>query len=128
PILGICVGMQLMVDFSLEHGHHPGLQWIQGEVRKIVPQDPKCRIPHVGWNDVYFQQSFGGFSAGDSANFYFDHSFAIFNAQEENILAKADHGETFAAALISDNIVAAQFHPEKSQEAGIKFLNAFLSF
>lgn len=126
PILGICVGMQLLADTSDEMGLQRGLGWIGGEVRRIASNSPLIRVPHVGWNTATFIQSFGDYAAGDTADFYFDHSYAYQRPRLGKPLAMCQHGEAFCAALVSGNLVAAQFHPEKSQAAGMRFLKAFL--
>lgn len=127
PMLGICVGMQLLSDHSEELGGHDGLGWIGGAVREIRPAQPVERVPHVGWNDVRFTEPFGDFAADDSADFYFDHSFAYHDPRDGRAIGLCDHGGTFAAAIRRGNLVAAQFHPEKSQAAGLRFLTGFLA-
>ncbi|MET0311560.1 MAG: imidazole glycerol phosphate synthase subunit HisH [Burkholderiaceae bacterium] len=126
PTLGICVGMQLLADSSDEMGLHEGLGWIGGEVRRLQSSGPQVRIPHVGWNTARFTRAFGSFRAGEGADFYFDHSFAYRQPRLGEPLATCHHGEDFCAAVAHGNIVAAQFHPEKSQAAGARFLRAFL--
>lgn len=125
PLLGICVGMQLLADFGEERGRHHGLGWLGGVVRELRAAPP-IRVPHVGWNDVLFEEPFGSFAAGDKADFYFDHSFAYHDPRKGRIIGSCDHGERFAAIVRDGNIVAAQFHPEKSQAAGLRFLADFL--
>jgi len=127
PILGICVGMQLLADSSDEMGLHSGLGWIGGQVQKLHSNNPSIRIPHVGWNTVYFEQDFGEHSKNTSRDFYFDHSHAYYLPNQDLVLATAKHGQEFCAAIQRDNIVAVQFHPEKSQASGLKFLQSFLS-
>jgi glutamine amidotransferase len=127
PLLGICVGMQLLADRGEEMGGHDGLGWIGGTVRPLTPAPPAIRVPHVGWNDVRFEEDFGPFSAGESADFYFDHSFAYHDPVHGRAIGRCDHGERFAAVVRKGNLVAAQFHPEKSQEAGLNFLRGFLA-
>jgi len=127
PILGICVGMQLLADTSTEMGLQQGLGWVGGEVRCLQPVDVTVRVPHVGWNTAVFSQAFGSFAAGDAADFYFDHSFAYRQPRLGQPLALCRHGEEFCAAVVRGNLVAAQFHPEKSQSAGMRFLQSFLS-
>lgn len=127
PILGICVGMQLLADRSEELGDHSGLGWAGGVVRVLHPQPPRVRVPHVGWNEVRFDEPFGSFAAGDSADFYFDHSFAFYEPVHAHVIGTCHHGGDFAAVVRHDNLVAAQFHPEKSQQAGLRFLSAFLA-
>jgi imidazole glycerol-phosphate synthase subunit HisH len=125
PLLGICVGMQLLADRGEEMGGHEGLGWIGGTVRAMRPQAPTIRVPHVGWNDVKFEEAFGDFAVGESADFYFDHSFAYHDPVRGRTIGRCKHGETFTAVVRSGNIVAAQFHPEKSQAVGLKFLTSF---
>lgn len=126
PLLGICVGMQLLANDSDEMGRHLGLGWIGGEVRRLPADPPRVRVPHVGWNTAVFASPFGDFSVGESADFYFDHSFAYRRPALGVPMALCTHGEEFCAAVQRDNIVAAQFHPEKSQASGMRFLRAFL--
>ena len=126
PLLGICVGMQLLADYSEEHGRHPGLGWIGGAVRKLDNAgDAAVRIPHVGWNEVRFTGPLGDFKPGDSANFYFDHSYAYATADTDAEAGVCHHGRTFSAVIRRNNIVAAQFHPEKSQTSGMRLLRGF---
>lgn len=127
PLLGICVGMQLFSDSSEEHGVHPGLGWVGGSVRRLQPNSTNFRIPHVGWNTVHFQSAFGSFRIGDKADFYFDHSYAYFATPDGMELGTCCHGVEFTAVVRKENLLAAQFHPEKSQDAGKKFLTSFLS-
>ena len=126
PMMGICVGMQLMADIGEEMGLHEGLGWIGGAVRLLPARPPTIRIPHVGWNEVEFRQPFGAFSVGDRADFYFDHSYAYYDPVRGDVLGTCDHGTEFCALVRRGNLVAAQFHPEKSQEAGLRFLAGFL--
>ena len=125
PLLGICVGMQLLADRG-EEGDHDGLGWIGGAVTALQATSPEIRIPHVGWNDVRFEEDFGSFKAGDAPDFYFDHSFAYRDPRLGRAIGSCDHGGRFTAILRNDNIVAAQFHPEKSQTSGMRFLTGFL--
>jgi len=125
PLLGICVGMQLLADFGEELGGHQGLGWIGGEVRSMTAA-LGVRVPHVGWNDVSFEEDFGDFRAGESADFYFDHSFAYHDPRDGRVIGSCDHGGRFAAIVGRGSIIAAQFHPEKSQTAGLRFVSSFL--
>jgi imidazole glycerol-phosphate synthase subunit HisH len=127
PILGICVGMQLLAEWSEERGNHPGLNWIGGRVTRLQTNESALRIPHVGWNDVTFNKDFGEFSKGQQADFYFDHSYAYFDPREGEVLAECTHGETFCAAIHWNNMIGVQFHPEKSQTPGLRFLRGFLA-
>lgn len=126
PLLGICVGMQLLGDRSDESPDVAGLGWIGGEVRRLLP-GAGVRVPHVGWNSVRFDNAYGDFAAGDAADFYFDHSFAYHAPKLGKAIGRCMHGVSFDAVVERDNIVAAQFHPEKSQSAGLKFLGGFLA-
>ena len=127
PILGICVGMQLLADSSEELGPHAGLGWIGGTVNRLQSEDTEIRIPHVGWNTVYFEDDFGVFQQGCESDFYFDHSFAYHSPREGQTLATCTHGQSFSAAVRRENIVGVQFHPEKSQTSGLRFLSSFLA-
>jgi glutamine amidotransferase len=126
PLLGICVGMQLLAQYSEEHGRHEGLGWIEGRVLALSEGDRRARVPHVGWNDITFATDFGRFAEGSQIDFYFDHSYALFDADPGQIVASCDHGAQFTVLVQRDNIVASQFHPEKSQDAGLDLIRGFL--
>jgi glutamine amidotransferase len=129
PFLGICVGMQLMASRGLEFGETPGLGWIDGDVRKIAPADPALKVPHMGWNnllEVTGQPVLAGLKTG--APVYFTHSFAMFPADAADVAAYVDHGGRFPAAVARDNFAGVQFHPEKSQAAGLRLLADFLEW
>jgi glutamine amidotransferase len=127
PFLGICVGMQLLARVGREFGDHAGLGWIAGEVVRMTPSDSALKIPHMGWNNLTLTRThplFANISTGEHA--YFVHSFEMRPDTDKDILATADYGGPFAAALGRDNIVGTQFHPEKSQATGLKLLTNFL--
>lgn len=129
PFLGICVGMQLLASIGREFGDHLGLGWIAGEVVKMVPADASLKIPHMGWNELNFVRPhplFEGLPPGVHA--YFVHSYIIRPRDPAHVLATADYGEAFAAAVGWGNIVGTQFHPEKSQQAGLAILSNFLGW
>lgn len=126
PLLGICVGMQLLADTSDELGQQQGLGWAGGYVRHLEPEGPDVRVPHVGWNNVRFEEPFGDFRAGEEADFYFDHSYAFREPSRARTTATCCHGTVFSAVIRCGSVVAAQFHPEKSQASGLRFLGAFL--
>jgi glutamine amidotransferase len=130
PFLGICVGMQLMAERSLEHGTHDGLGWIAGEVRPIAPSDPTLRIPHMGWNELEIvgggHPVLEGIDAGTHA--YFVHSYALSCAHPAAVRAEVDYGGKLVAVVARDNIVGTQFHPEKSQAAGLRLIRNFLAW
>lgn len=127
PLLGICVGMQLMALSSEEQSEIPGLDWIGGRVCKLPATVAGVRVPHVGWNRVEFSEPFGDFAVGTGADFYFDHSYAYHTPDKGRTTAVCRHGIEFRAIVRRDNIAAAQFHPEKSQSAGMRFLRGFLA-
>lgn len=129
PFLGICVGMQMMATRGREHGSHPGLDWIAGEVVPIEPSDPALKIPHMGWNDLVPGRDhpvLQGLYAGSHA--YFVHSFHLRPATPESLLASADYGGPVVAAVGRDNMVGTQFHPEKSQATGLRLIANFLAW
>ncbi len=129
PFLGICVGMQLMASVGREFGDHPGLGWIAGDVVRMAPSDPTLKIPHMGWNELIFARPhslFAGLEPG--AHAYFVHSYVIRPRDPADILATADYGAPFAAAVGRGNIAGTQFHPEKSQAVGLAILGNFLNW
>jgi glutamine amidotransferase len=121
PLLGICVGMQMLADTGEEHGETPGLGWVPGRVSRL-PASSSARVPHVGWNDVRFEPSCKALGA----DFYFDHSYRFCPAEASHSLGTATHGTEFCAAVRKGSVVGVQFHPEKSQEAGLRFLRWFI--
>ncbi len=129
PFIGICVGMQLMATRGVEFDGAPGLDWIPGEVVPIEVADPALKIPHMGWNDltgVADHPVLAGITPGDHA--YFVHSFHLRARDGAQVLAAAQHGETFAAIVGRDNLVGTQFHPEKSQRVGLRLITNFLGW
>ena len=129
PFLGICVGMQLLASRGLEFGETPGLDWIAGDVRLLTPTDPAIKIPHMGWNTIEpvgNHPLLAGVAAGE--HMYFTHSFAFYPSGPEDTVAQADHGGAFAAMVARDNVAGVQFHPEKSQAAGLALIQRFLEW
>jgi len=126
PILGICVGMQLMATSSEENGLHKGLNWIPGNVKRLsLPEG--FSIPHVGWNDLISKNKQPLYElTPDSPSFYFDHSY-YFDCQEEYISTFCNYGIEVTASVQKDNIFGVQFHPEKSQTNGLKLFRSFLN-
>ncbi|MCL4678595.1 MAG: imidazole glycerol phosphate synthase subunit HisH [Alphaproteobacteria bacterium] len=136
PFLGICVGMQLLATRGLEHGAHAGLNWIEGEVLPLQADDPNLKIPHMGWNDLAFpsasvQQDNRHFvlrNISSSDNFYFVHSFVFQCKHTHHVLALTDYGSFQTAIVGKDNMIGVQFHPEKSQNAGLRLIGNFLDW
>ncbi len=127
PFLGICVGMQLLATRGIEFGVHPGLGWIPGEVRRIEPGPQHLKVPHMGWNELKLAKPhpvFEGIGAG--AHTYFVHSYHLIPVDPTVTAATADYGGPIVAAVARGNIVGTQFHPEKSQEAGLRLIANFL--
>ena len=126
PILGICVGMQLMCTVSEENGAHSGLNWIPGRVVRL--QLPLAyAVPHVGWNDIQCLQSDILFSrTAEFSNFYFDHSYH-YQCDIKYVTAHCDYGISVTAAISRENIHGVQFHPEKSQNNGLKLFRSFFN-
>lgn len=129
PFLGVCVGMQLLATRGLEFGETPGLGWIPGEVRRLEPSDPACKVPHMGWNALG-EVNAAGQKLGlvGEAAMYFTHSFAYHPADPADVAAWTDHGGRVAAAVARGNVAGVQFHPEKSQSSGISLLARFLEW
>ena len=127
PFLGICVGMQLMADRGREFETVDGLGWIAGEVIAIEPRDTTLKIPHMGWNEIEPQAShplLTGLKAG--AHAYFVHSFQFCLDDPDDALATVDYGGPLTAMVRRGNLAGTQFHPEKSQETGLRLIGNFL--
>ena len=127
PVLGICVGMQILAASS-EEGKLPGLGWIDGDVCKfdVASLRQRTRLPHMGWNDVKPVGPSALFAGLESdARFYFLHSYYFRCAHSENVLAQAEYGTTFACAVRANLIFGVQFHPEKSHHYGTRLLQNF---
>lgn len=127
PVLGICVGMQMMARSS-EEGSEPGLGWIDAEVRRFAfePDNHKLMLPQMGWNDVEPAQPSALLHGLDTGScFYFLHSYYFAPDNEADVIATADYGGTFACGVQADNCYGVQFHPEKSHSRGIQLLKNF---
>ncbi|OGC86108.1 imidazole glycerol phosphate synthase, glutamine amidotransferase subunit [Candidatus Adlerbacteria bacterium RIFCSPHIGHO2_02_FULL_54_18] len=125
PFLGICLGMQLLAEAGEEGGDTKGLGFIAGKTRKLTVAG--LRLPHIGWDDVTSAPGARLFADIDSRDFYFVHSYVMEPADSAAIAATCTYGEAFAAAVQKDNIFGVQFHPEKSQKAGIAVLRNFIN-
>ena len=126
PIMGICLGMQLLFERGFEYGEHQGLGLLRGEVRPIAEVIPKdLKIPHIGWNALSFTKPsplFKYIKEGDCV--YFVHSFYATGC-EDSLIATAEYGAPLTAAVASGNVMGCQFHPEKSGDVGLSILRAF---
>ncbi|WP_251317333.1 imidazole glycerol phosphate synthase subunit HisH [Flintibacter muris] len=129
PLLGICLGMQLLFDYSMEYGRNQGLGLIPGSVQPMRPVVPaQYKVPHIGWNALHFPKDkpvsplFRHIREGDCV--YFVHSFYGADC-EANTIATAEYGPELTAAVARDNIYGVQFHPEKSGQVGLNILSAF---
>lgn len=127
PFLGVCVGMQLLANRGLEFGGSEGLGWIPGEVVPL-PHSEQFRAPHMGWNTVEALGPHPLFDGLAGEVFYFAHSFHFVPENATHLYAVTHHGQRVAALIGRDNLAGAQFHPEKSQKAGLAFLRAFLEW
>lgn len=129
PFLGICVGMQMLATTGLEHRPTAGFGWIGGEVRRIAPGDGRLKVPHMGWNELVIDRPhpvLAGISTGDHA--YFVHSYQFRVADAADRLAHCDYGGEVTAIVGRGTIVGTQFHPEKSQVAGLRLIANFLTW
>lgn len=125
PILGICLGMQLLTSFS-EEGNVKGLDWIKAQTKRFQLDDQNLKIPHMGWNSVKFKQKIPIFdNIKDNSDFYFIHSYRVIPDRKEDIAGVTDYGEDFVSIIARDNIIGVQFHPEKSRMAGVQMLRNF---
>jgi glutamine amidotransferase len=129
PLLGICLGMQMLASMGYEGIETPGLGYIPGDVKRIDLLGCKERIPHMGWNEVrYKAKSIIFDSIPDASDFYFVHSFAFEVNNSDNLIATVDYGCELTAIVGSNNVFGCQFHPEKSSKAGRQMLKNFMSY
>lgn len=124
PILGICLGMQLLTNSS-EEGKEKGLGWIDAETLKFDLADKSLSIPHMGWNKANPQNENTIFKNLKENRFYFVHSYYVACNNEENILATTGYGQEFSCSIYKDNVYGVQFHPEKSHKFGMQLLKNF---
>lgn len=127
PLLGICLGMQLLASAGEEGGESPGLGIIEGRVTRLQPEIPDERVPHVGWNEVHAQNDSALFrEIPKAADFYFVHSYHFVPANDADVLARTPYTGEFVSAVGRDHVYAVQFHPEKSQANGLRLLANFI--
>lgn len=127
PFLGICVGMQLMATTGHEYHDTPGLDWVKGDVVKITPSDPALKVPHMGWNDLVLDHPhpiFDGIQTGDHVYFVHSYHFRVHTNTER--LAHVDYAGDVTAVIGHDTMLGMQFHPEKSQDVGLRMIGNFL--
>lgn len=126
PLLGICLGMQLLFERSTEYGNYEGLGLLKGEIRPIAEVIPKgLKIPQIGWNGLHFVRENPLFRYTKEGDFvYFVHSFSARNC-EDSLVATTEYGAPLTAAVAKDNVYGCQFHPEKSGDTGLAILKAF---
>ena len=129
PFLGICVGMQLMASKGHEYSETDGLGWVAGDVVRIEPSDQRLKVPHMGWNDLVLESDhpvFAGVKSGDHA--YFVHSYHFRVTDPAQRLAYVDYGQEVTAVIGRDTMIGMQFHPEKSQDVGLRMIGNFLTW
>jgi len=130
PVLGICLGMQALFDSSEENGGTSALSILSGEVLRFTqPRTEPIKIPHMGWNEVQQTQPHPLWQGiDDMSRFYFVHSYYVKPDNKKIVTGEVNYGQNFAAVIAQDNIFAVQFHPEKSQQCGLKLLENFLNW
>ncbi|WP_170548045.1 imidazole glycerol phosphate synthase subunit HisH [Ruegeria atlantica] len=129
PFLGICVGMQLMASKGHEYTETDGLDWVAGDVLRIEPSDDALKVPHMGWNDLVLESDhpvFSGVKTGDHVYFVHSYHFRVTDPAER--LAYVDYGQEVTAVIGRDTMVGMQFHPEKSQDVGLRMIGNFLTW
>ena len=124
PFLGICIGMQLLANISYENGKHKGLGWIEGEIKKLPPNNLK--LPHMGWNEVKITKKNNILKNGNINDYYFVHSYYFDCFLNNNIAGTTFYGVNFASFVCKENIYGVQFHPEKSSIEGLNLIKNFL--
>ena len=132
PYLGVCLGMQFLADRSYEHGEHQGLGWIAGSVERISPAIAGLKVPHMGWNELRIVRPdsalMRGVEGGTAVYFLHSYHFVPDAGSSSCVVATTDHGGDIVAALQRDHIFGVQFHPEKSQGAGLALLKNFAEY
>jgi imidazole glycerol-phosphate synthase subunit HisH len=126
PLLGLCLGMQLLFERSSELGGDEGLGLLEGDVVALAPDPPSLKVPHIGWNEVAFTRSSPLLEGlGDRAAFYHVHSFMVRPAHADDVLGVGDYGGPFPSIVARERLFGVQFHPEKSSAAGLRLLANF---
>jgi imidazole glycerol-phosphate synthase subunit HisH len=128
PYLGICLGLQILFSQSEEFGAQKGLDVIKGKVVRFRP-DPECKVPHMGWNTIEIEKEapvLKGVESGDY--FYFVHSYYVVPDETDWVSSFTTYGQPFASSIWKENLFATQFHPEKSQQKGLRILENFTRF
>ena len=132
PYLGVCLGMQFLADRSYEHGEHAGLGWLAGSVVHIEPADPALKVPHMGWNQLEAinpdSPLMHGVTEGTAVYFLHSYHFVPEAGAASAVVAKTAHGAPLTAAVQRDHVFGVQFHPEKSQGAGLAILRNFADY
>jgi glutamine amidotransferase len=128
PTLGICLGMQLMTSYS-EEGHVEGLNWIEGTTKRFhFEKNNTLKVPHIGWNSIVQKTPTPLLKeAGGNAHFYFVHSYYVQVTSFDEVAATTTYGIDFHSAIVKDNIIGVQFHPEKSHDKGMQIIKNFIS-
>lgn len=128
PLLGICLGMQLLAEKGLEGGQTEGLRLIAGQVERLAPRSTSERVPHVGWNEVHTTAEWPLFAGiPEGADFYFVHSYHLSPGDERQLAAFAPYCGRTTAAVVAGSVCGVQFHPEKSSRAGFRLIRNFLA-
>ena len=128
PLLGICVGMQMFADVGYEEIKTNGLAWIKGKVSKIDNQNGQYKLPHIGWNEVSIKKESNLFkNINDNSHMYFVHSYEFIPEEKNTITSTTDYSTNIVCSVEKDNIFGTQFHPEKSDEVGLRLIQNFIS-
>ena len=129
PFLGICLGLQLLADRGFEYGEHPGLGWMRGEVRKLDVEKSGFKLPHIGWNSIQTVRPSPLLDGiPPDADFYFLNSYHFICGNSEDLVADSSYGGKVTAVVQRENIFGVQFHPEKSQDNGLRLLENFVNW
>ena len=127
PLLGICVGLQMFADVGFEETETKGLGWISGKVSKIDNQNGKFKLPHIGWNEIEIQKESKIFKGiKNKSHMYFVHSYEFIPKDKSVILATTEYSSKIVCSVERDNLFRTQFHPEKSDKAGLKIIDNFI--